>query len=64
MELKRQAEDSIADYPNNWIHVYTDGSAFENSTYAGCGVLIHFPDGQKQEISKACGHFAQIMKLN
>ena len=57
MELKRQAEDSIADYPNNWIHVYTDGSAFGNSTYAGCGVLIHFPDGQKQEISKACGHF-------
>lgn len=57
IELKRQAEDTIAQYPDNWVHVYTDGSAFKGTTNAGCGVLIHFPDGQKQEISKACGHF-------
>ena len=57
IELRSQAEDTIAQYPDNWTHVYTDGSAFKGSINAGCGILIHFPDGQKQEISKACGHF-------
>ena len=33
--LKEEAEDTIQEYPSDWIHVYTDGSAFEATVKAG-----------------------------
>ena len=55
LELKTTAEDTISEYPPDWIHVYTDGSAFKATINAGYGVWIGFPDGTRKEISAACG---------
>ena len=55
IELKRAAEETIMDYPEHWIHVYTDGSAFKATTNAGYGLWICFPDGGSYEACDACG---------
>ena len=57
LELKRNAEATILNYPDTWIHVFTDGSAFKGTVNAGYGVLIQHPEGNKHEISAACGSF-------
>ena len=49
---------TIDSYSDNWIHVYTDGSAFRGTSKAGYGVLIHYPDGSAGEFSGACGEHA------
>ena len=41
-------------YPNQWIHVYTDGSVWVDKMRAAYGVLIRYPDGSATEISGAC----------
>ena len=53
--LKLEAEDTIAAYPPEWIHIYTDGSAFKATVNAGYGAWICFPDGTSKELSDACG---------
>ena len=55
LELKTAADDTIADYPIEWIHAYTDGSAFKATVNAGYGVWIGFPDGNTKEMFAACG---------
>ena len=44
---------TIDSYPDTWIHMYKDGSAFKGTTKAGYGSLIHFPDGNSSELSGA-----------
>ena len=43
------------EYPDNWIHVYTDGSAFKGTVNAGLGARIEYPDGSLEEIAIPCG---------
>ena len=43
------------DYPDNWIHVYTDGSAFKGTINAGLGARIEYLDGSLEEIAMPCG---------
>ncbi|GFS23949.1 ribonuclease H [Elysia marginata] len=53
--LKLEAEITILTYPPDWIHIYTDGSAFKATVNAGYGVYACFPDGTSKEIYGACG---------
>ena len=49
------AEKTIGQYPENWIHVYTDGSAFKGTVNAGYGSRIQFPDKTCEELFDSCG---------
>ena len=55
IDLKNAANTTISSYPDNWIHIYTDGSAFKATVNAGYGALICLPDGSSEELSAACG---------
>jgi ribonuclease HI len=46
---------TINTYPDGWIHVYTDGSAFKATVNTGYGILIQYPDGTKDELHGPCG---------
>ena len=46
---------TIGKFPDDWIHVYTDGSATRGTGKAGYGIYIEYPDGSSGEVSKACG---------
>ena len=41
-------------YPNQWIHVYTDGSVWVDKMRAAYGVLMRYPDGSASEICGTC----------
>ena len=58
VEILRASLETIDSYSDQWIHVYTDGSAFRGTSKAGYGVLIHYPDGSSGELSGACGENA------
>ena len=53
--LQRVAEDTINRYQEDWIHIYTDGSAFKATVNAGFGVYVCFPDGSSHTCFDACG---------
>ena len=53
--LKLATEDTIISYPQNWIQIYTDGSAFKTTINAGYGSWIVLPDDTSHEISQPCG---------
>ena len=55
--LKASALETIDQYPKEWIHIYTDGSAFKATVNAGYGAIIHHPKGEKEEIYSPCGSF-------
>ena len=55
--LKQSSKETIESYPNDWIHAYTDGSAFKATINAGYGAVIQHPDKSKQEILAPCGSF-------
>ena len=55
--LKLSALETIDQYSKDWIHVYTDGSAFKATVNAGYGAIVFHPDGQKDELSNPCGSF-------
>ena len=55
LTLKTAAEKTILNYPENWTHVYTDGSAEEATKNAGWGVWIQRPNGITEELYDACG---------
>ena len=44
IELKREAEDTILEYLDDWVRIYTDGSALKATVNAG--YVICFP-GEK-----------------
>ena len=52
--LKTSALDTIDSYPKDWIHTYTDGSAFKATINAGYGATVNYPDGTKNEIFSSC----------
>ena len=49
------ASATINDYPDEWIHIYTDGSATKGTSNAGYGSRMEFPDGSCKEIFDSCG---------
>ena len=53
--LRSETMKTIDSYPDNWIHGYTDGSAFKGTAFAGFGVYLRFPDGTSSDFSDACG---------
>ena len=55
--LMLAASSVINDYPDEWIHIYTDGSATKGTTNAGYGSRIGFPDGSYTELFDSCGSF-------
>ena len=58
VQILRASLETIDSYSDQWIHVYTDGSAFRGTSKAGYGVLIHYPDGSSGEFSGPCGEHA------
>ena len=56
--LTNTALETIDNYPTEWIHIYSDGSATEGTTNAGYGSLIQFPDGAFKELFDSCGKFS------
>ena len=55
--LRLSALETVDSYPKDWIHVYTDGSAFKATINAGYGAIIHQPDGSQTELFNSCGSF-------
>ena len=55
--LKLSALETIDQYSKNWIHAYTDGSAFKATVNAGYGAVINHPSGEKDKIYNPCGSF-------
>ena len=48
---------TIDTYPEDWIKIYTDGSATNGTTNAGYGSYVQLPDGTKEEIYSSCGKY-------
>ena len=44
LDLMSTALKTIDQYPDDWVHIYTDGSASNGTRDAGYGARIHFPD--------------------
>ena len=55
VDLLLSAERTIGQYPEEWIHIYTDGSAFKGTVNAGYGSRIQFPDKTCEELFDSCG---------
>ena len=47
--------ETIDSYHDVLIHAYTDGSALDGTSSAGCGAFIRFPGRPDIDISEACG---------
>ena len=54
--LRTCALETIDSYRNTPVQVYTDGSAFDGTTSAGCGAFLKFPTGLDIKLSKPCGN--------
>ena len=54
--LKTCALETIDSYPTTAAHVYTDGSAFRATKFAGYGVIVSYPDGSRETLSDSCGN--------
>jgi hypothetical protein len=55
VSLMIASQRTIDAYPQEWIHVYTDGSAFKATIKAGYGAYIQYPDRSSEELFGACG---------
>ena len=50
VSLMYAAQRTIDSYPDEWIHIYTDGSAFKGTMNAGYGARVQFPDQTREEL--------------
>ena len=55
VDLQLTGLQTIQDYPESWIHIYTDGSAMKGTVNAGLGARIEYPNQSYEEISNPCG---------
>lgn len=55
VSLMNAAKRTIDSYPDEWIHIYTDGSALKGTINAGYGACVQFPDQTCEELSDSCG---------
>ena len=56
--LQQTALATIDAYPEEWIHIYTDGSATNGTTNAGYGSRVQLPDGTTRELYNSCGKYS------
>ena len=54
--LKATALETFDSYPTTAIKVYTDGSAFKATIFAGYGIHLKFPDGSSEDLCEPCGN--------
>ena len=54
--LKACALETINHYPSSATHIYTDGSAFRATKFAGYGVFVRYPDESEETLSDSCGN--------
>ena len=52
------AQKTIDSYPDEWIHIYNDESAFKGIMNAGYGSCVPFPDQTCEELFDACGAYS------
>ena len=52
-----KGQETIDSYPDEWIHLYTDGSAFKGTMNAGYGARIEYADKTCNDIHSPCGVF-------
>ena len=57
LDLMYTALRTIDQYPDDMVHIYTDGSATSGIKDAGYGVRIQLPDKSCKELSGPCGRF-------
>ena len=55
VELNYLGIRTILTYPENYVVIYTDGSAFKGTINAGYGARIEYADQACDEISEPCG---------
>ena len=55
LELMNTALKAIDLYPDDWVHIYSDGSATNGTKNAGYGARVEFPDRTYKELSGPCG---------
>ena len=55
LDLMNAALRTIDKYPDDWVHIYTDGSATSGTRNAGYGARVHYPDKTLKELSGPCG---------
>ena len=55
LDLQQYGVKTIMFYPDNFHHIYTDGSAFKGTTKAGCGARIEYCNKTCDELSEPCG---------
>ena len=53
--ILKVAEKTIANYPEDTIKIYTDGTAFKGALQAGYGVLVEYPDQTRDELCNPSG---------
>ena len=53
--LQLEGLRTIQSYPDEWIHIYTDGSATNGTKNAGLGIRVEMADKTIKEISNPCG---------
>ena len=63
VKISRVSLQTIDSYSDQWIHVYTDCSAFWGTSNAGYGILIHYPDGSSGQLSGASNYDAEIAAI-
>ena len=62
-DLHLTGMQTILDYSDKWVQVYTDISAFKGTVYAGFGAKIEYQDGSFQEISNPLERTVQTLML-
>ena len=62
VSLMNIAQRTIDSYPETWIHIYTDGSAFKGTMNAGYGARVQFPDQTREELFEFSGAHSMRLK--
>ena len=55
LDLMNAALRTIDKFPDDWVHIYTDGSATSGTRNAGYGARVIFPDKTLKDLSGPCG---------
>ena len=55
--LLKTALETIDTFPDEWIKIYTDGSATDGTTNDGYGSYVQLSDGTKEELYSSCDKY-------
>ncbi|GFR94637.1 hypothetical protein ElyMa_000924000, partial [Elysia marginata] len=62
IDIMITAQKTLDTYPEHWIHVYTDGSAFKGTINGGYGSEFNIQTRPKKNSVNPVGHTAQTMR--